>query len=102
MFSSAFDKAKSDKNKRERGLDFVEARAIWLDPAMRQVEARTTDGEIRYATIGFIGNNLWVAIWTNEVSPLTEIDPAREPLIRIISVHRADRKFERIYYDKGE
>lgn len=96
MFSDAFDKTKSDKNKAERGVDFIEARAIWQDPSVRQVEAKTVEGEVRYATIGLIDGKLWVAIWT-DVSDLFA-----EPEIRIISVRRADgTKFERMYYDKG-
>jgi uncharacterized DUF497 family protein len=105
MAFGSFDPIKSDKNKLERGIDFIEAQAIWLDPSVRRVEAKTVSGEIRYATIGFIGENLWVAIWT-DISlmgsiPGLALGEDHEPVIRIISVHRAEKtKFERIYYDQ--
>lgn len=101
MFS-AFDQAKSDWTKRERGIDFVEARAIWLDPSVRTVPARMTGGEVRYATIGYIAEKLWVAIWADE-SPYAygSGEAEHEPKIRIISVHRAEgTKFEKGYYGK--
>lgn len=89
MFSDDFDKLKSDKTKAERGIDFVEARAIWMDPDCIEVPARNVDGEVRAATIGLIDGQIWVALWT-----------LRAGLIRIFSVHRADgTAFERKYYE---
>jgi len=102
MFSDSFDRSKSERTQADRGIDFVQARVIWLDPSVRTVPARMTEGQIRYATIGFIGDKLWVAIWTDE-SPEAYADPSQEhePKIRIISVHRAEgTKFERGYYGK--
>lgn len=91
MFADDFDPQKSDNTKRERGIDFIEARAIWSDLNALTVEAKTVEGEMRSATIGMIKGKLWVAIWTEVASK-----------IRIISVRRAEKtKFERAYNEQG-
>jgi len=38
-----FDLHKSESNKRKRGLDFVEAQALWDDPDLIEIPAKTVD-----------------------------------------------------------
>jgi len=57
-----FDPEKSESNKRKHGIDFVEAQALWEDPARLQVPART-QGEARFMLIGRIAGKHWSAIF---------------------------------------
>ena len=38
-----FDPAKSEVNRRKHGIDFIAAQALWRDPALLEIPARTTD-----------------------------------------------------------
>ena len=80
-----FDAGKSVRNKAKHGVDFGEAQALWQDVERVDVPARTR-GEPRIATVGKLGTEVWVAIWT-----------PRGDGVRIISVRRA-RKGERQLY----
>ena len=87
-FDSTFDQTKSEKNKLERGLDFVEARQIWRDENALTLPAKNVEGEIRLYPVGLIAQKLWVAIWTYR----------NTDQIRMISVRRAEgTSFERNY-----
>jgi uncharacterized DUF497 family protein len=89
-FDDTFDRAKSEKTKKERGIDFIEARALWLDENHVTLPAKNVDGEHRSFTVGMIEGNLWVAIWTFR----------RVDYIRMISVRRAEKTpFERCYHE---
>jgi len=46
----AFDPVKSDANQRKHGIDFLAAQALWRDPALLEIPARTT-GEPRFLMI---------------------------------------------------
>ncbi|NPD20766.1 BrnT family toxin [Rhodophyticola sp. DY48A3-103] len=81
-----FDPAKSASNMEKHGIDFETAQAIWDDPWMLEVPARTED-EPRVLSIGAIDGRHWSAIWT-----------PRGDAVRIISVRRA-RKEEIAYYE---
>jgi uncharacterized protein len=81
-----FDPAKSQANKAKHGLDFDEAQALWEDPNLLEVVARTAD-EPRFVVIGLIADKHWSAVITY-----------REDRIRIISVRRA-RKEEIVAYE---
>ena len=72
-----FDPDKSGTNKQKHGIDFVRAQALWDDPDLIEVPARTTD-EPRFIVIGRIGRRHWSAIITY-----------RDDLIRIVSVRRS-------------
>jgi uncharacterized DUF497 family protein len=72
-----FDKRKSRSNKKKHGIDFIEAQAMWEDPDLIEIPARTT-GEPRSLVVGRIGDAHWSGIVTN-----------REDRIRIISVRRS-------------
>ena len=72
-----FDLAKSDSNLVKHGIDFVEAQALWGDPMLLEIPARTED-EPRFLVIGLIEEKHWSAVITY-----------RGVNIRLISVRRA-------------
>ena len=72
-----FDPRKSAANKKKHGIDFIEAKALWVDPDLLEIPAKTTD-EPRYLVIGIISKKHWSGIITY-----------RKDKIRIISVRRS-------------
>ena len=72
-----FDLAKSDANHVKHGIDFVEAQALWGDPMLLEIPAKTAD-EPRFLVIGPIEGKHWSAVITY-----------RGVNIRLISVRRA-------------
>ena len=53
-----YDQRKSMLNKRKHGIDFVEAQALWEDPDLIEIPARTVD-EPRLLFIGKIAGKHW-------------------------------------------
>ena len=85
MFNFELDKEKSKTNLDKHGIDFVAAQALWTDPDLVEIPARTDD-EHRILMIGMIDRKHWSAI----VTPL-------DANIRIISVRRSRAEEETIY-----
>ncbi|SCX26680.1 hypothetical protein DSM25558_4043 [Agrobacterium sp. DSM 25558] len=81
-----FDPAKSASNKDKHGIDFVQAKLLWLDDFGLTIMAKQVDEE-RVALIAELEGKLWLAVYT-----------LRQGRIRIISVRRA-RPNERHYYE---
>lgn len=81
-----YDPDKSAVNKAKHGIDFEAAQALWDDPLLLEVPARTED-EPRFLAIGKIGGKHWAAVWV-----------FREGRVRIVSVRRARRE-EIGYYE---
>lgn len=81
-----YDPAKSAANAQKHGIDFEKIQAIWLDPQVLEIKARTTD-EPRWVVIGRIQGKYWSVIITY-----------REDRIRIISARRS-RKEEITLYE---
>ena len=77
MSQFEFDSAKSESNRTKHGIDFVEAQALWNDPMLLEIPAKTED-EPRYLMIGLIHGKHWSAVVTY-----------RAANIRLISVRRA-------------
>ena len=77
MVSFEFDAAKSESNRTKHGIDFLEAQALWNDPMLLEIPAKTDD-EPRHLLIGLIQDKHWSAVVTY-----------RADNIRLISVHRA-------------
>ena len=77
MHSFEFDASKSQSNRTKHGIDFVEAEALWSDPMLLEIPAKTDD-EPRYVVIGLIEGKHWSAVITY-----------RGANIRLISVRRA-------------
>jgi uncharacterized DUF497 family protein len=80
-----FDSRKSASNRRKHGIDFVEAQALWNDPDLIEIPARTED-EPRFLVVSRIGEKHWSGIITY-----------RSEQIRIISVRRSRREEIEIY-----
>ncbi len=81
-----YDERKSLSNLQKHGIDFDNAQALWSDPDLLEIQARTDD-EPRYLAIGVIGSKHWSAVITY-----------RGETIRIISVRRS-REEEVLLYE---
>lgn len=80
-----FDPVKSLSNKAKHGIDFKEAQALWHDPKLMEIEARTF-GEARFLLVGKIYDKHWSAIVTY-----------RGDFVRIISVRRSRKEEIEMY-----
>jgi uncharacterized DUF497 family protein len=85
MYSFEYDERKSLANLTKHGIDFIEAQALWNDPYLLEIPARTTDEE-RFLIVGKIRDKHWSAV----VTP-------RDGNIRIISVRRSRTEEVAIY-----
>ncbi len=83
-----FDPKKSRNNKDKHGIDFIEAQALWDDPELIEIPAKTLD-EPRFMAIGRIAGRHWSAVITY-----------RDGRIRLISVRRS--RVEEIAFYEGE
>jgi hypothetical protein len=72
-----FDPEKSEKNKEKHGIDFYQAQALWDDPDLIEIPAKTAD-EPRSLITGKIDEKHWSGVVTY-----------RGDKIRIISVRRS-------------
>lgn len=84
-----FDEAKSKTNLEKHGIDFIQAQALWDDPDLLEIPAKTVD-EPRFLLIGIIESKHWSAVVTY-----------RSESIRIISV-RSSRAEEVKLYESEE
>ncbi len=80
-----FDTLKSQANQQKHGIDFDAAQALWGDPALIEIPARTLD-EPRWLVIGQINHRHWSAVIT-----------LRGQLIRLISVRRSRPEEVQLY-----
>ena len=80
-----FDSKKSKNNKQKHGIDFIEAQALWDDPDLIEVPARTDD-EPRFLVIGKIGKKHWSGVITH-----------RGENFRIISIRRSRTEEVEVY-----
>ena len=85
MFVFEFDERKSRANLQKHGIDFVRAQALWRDPELLEIPARTVD-EPRFLVIGRIEGRHWSAVVTH-----------RGGCIRLISVRRSRVEEVRLY-----
>ena len=77
MITFEFDEAKSQTNLLKHGINFTDAQALWDDPRLLEIPAKTED-EPRYLMIGLINGKHWSAVITY-----------RGTNIRLISVRRS-------------
>ncbi|MBI9110061.1 BrnT family toxin [Maridesulfovibrio ferrireducens] len=80
-----YDNNKSVSNLEKHGIDFKQAQALWNDPNLLEIPARTQD-EPRIFFIGIINGKHWSAVTT-----------PRNGVIRIISVRRSRKKEVELY-----
>ncbi|MFK7733160.1 MAG: BrnT family toxin [Pseudomonadales bacterium] len=86
MLTFEFDERKSNSNFEKHGIDFIDAQALWSDPDLLEIQARTDD-EARFLVVGLIDTKHWSAVITY-----------REERVRIISVRRS-REEEVLLYE---
>ena len=84
-----YDANKSISNRRKHGIDFEEAKALWDDADLIELEV-AYEGEPRFVVIGIIKGKCWTAVITY-----------RDKAVRIISVRRSRAK-EVDIYDKND
>lgn len=84
-----YDPKKSKSNKQKHGIDFEEAKILWIDVRGIEIEARTI-GETRKLLIAKKEGEIWSAIFT-----------VRNEKIRIISVRKSRKNEKEIYYNTG-
>ena len=77
MTTFEFDDTKSQANLEKHGIDFIAAQALWNDPMLLEIPAKTLD-EPRYLIIGVINHKHWSAVITY-----------RGTHVRLISVRRS-------------
>ena len=79
-----FDPRKSASNKRKHGMDFGQAQALWDDPHLIEIPARTED-EARFLVVGRIGGKHWSGIVTyrGERIRIISVRPSRQEEIEI-------------------
>ncbi|WP_150047500.1 BrnT family toxin [Methylomonas rhizoryzae] len=77
MITFEFDETKNRTNLLKHGIDFVDAQALWKDPRLLEIPAKTED-EPRYLVMGKIKGKHWSAVITY-----------RSKNIRLISVRRS-------------
>ena len=80
-----FDPDKSKSNLKRHGIDFLHAQDLW-DETHVIIPAKNVAGESRCVILGKLAEKLYAAIFTR-----------RNEAIRLISCHRADERWERIY-----
>ena len=80
-----FNIKKSEENKKKHGIDFIDAQALWEDPDLIEIPAKTMD-EPRFLVTGRIAGICWSGVITY-----------RKEKIRIISVRRARAEEVDIY-----
>lgn len=83
--SFEFDPDKNATNQQKHGIDFRQAQALWNDPDLIEIPAKTED-EPRYLVIGMIDGKHWSGVITY-----------RSDVIRIISVRRSRAEEIAIY-----
>ena len=80
-----FDTKKSEINKKKHGINFIEAQALWEDPDLIEIPAKTKD-EPRFLVVGRISGKHWSGVITY-----------RGEKIRIISVRQSRQEEVDIY-----
>ena len=88
--SPEFDPKKNEANIAKHGVSLSEADGVLLDPLALTVEDDSTDGEVRYVTVGLNSvGTLMVVVWAE-----------RDDDVRLISARKAEPK-ERRAYEEG-
>jgi len=85
MSDFEYDDDKSTANLKKHGIDFLDAQALWKDPDLLEIRAKSDD-EPRFLVIGLIGSKHWSAVVTY-----------RNGTIRLISVRRSRKREVELY-----
>ncbi len=85
MIGFEYDDDKSQANLIKHGIDFLDAQALWQDPDLLEIQARSDD-EPRFLVIGLIDSKHWSAVVTY-----------RNGTVRLISVRRSRKREVELY-----
>lgn len=85
MSDFEYDGDKSQTNLEKHGIDFLDAQALWNDPDLLEIRAKSED-EPRFLVVGLIGQKHWSAVVTY-----------RNGTIRLISVRRSRKREVELY-----
>ena len=85
MSDFEYDDDKSQTNLEKHGIDFLDAQALWNDPDLLEIRAKSED-EPRFLVVGVIGQKHWSAVVTY-----------RNGTIRLISVRRSRKREVALY-----
>lgn len=85
MSNFEYDDGKSQANLEKHGIDFLDAQALWKDPDLLEIKARSDD-EPRFLVVGLLGSKHWSAVITY-----------RNGTVRIISVRRSRKREVELY-----
>ena len=83
-----FDKAKDEANRAKHHCSLALAEAFEWDTALARQDDGYSYGEVRMAAIGWLGDRLYVVVFTD-----------RDEERRIISLRKANKREVRRYYD---
>ncbi len=59
-----FDRAKREKTRRERGIDFKDARHVFAGRTLDRQDSREDYGEVRMLTVGHLNGRMVMVVWT--------------------------------------
>ncbi|MEA2120255.1 BrnT family toxin [Halovibrio sp. HP20-50] len=85
MSDFEYDDDKSAANRIKHGINFLEAQALWNDPDLLEIQAKSDD-EPRFLIVVLIGDKHWSAVITY-----------RNERIRLISVRRSRKREVELY-----
>lgn len=83
-----WDDAKNARNRKDHGISFEEAIAIFDGPTLTAIDDRFDYGEVREVSLGFLGEAVVLSV--------THTD--RENRKRLISARKATRSERRMFY----
>jgi len=83
---TTWDETKRAANLTKHGVDFALAEGFDWDTALTSVDERQSYGEHRCVSVGFIGDRLYVMVWT-----------PRDHGVRIIGLRKANEREQRRY-----
>ena len=86
-----WDEQKNRTNIEKHGIDFRDAQDIFLNKRLSIEDTRKNYREKRIITVGLIGKNVCVVVYT-----------PRNDIIRIISARKANERERRSYYERIE
>ena len=84
-----FDPAKCEETIRSRGIDFIEAEAVFTGDTLDYPDLRKDYGEVRMITIGRLRRRMVVVVWT-----------PRGDARHIISMRKANAREQARFADK--
>jgi len=91
MLYFEWDDAKAKTNVRKHGVRFEDAMLVFADPYALVEQDRVEDGELRWQTLGLVGNIVLLLV-AHTVRAGQEGE-----IIRIISARKAVRKERKLY-----